>query len=129
MKSYTNIPQSKKLAEILPIESADMVYIWHATSDNPAFRFDDDMPPMVLKDIPIEDITTDTLPCWSLAALLDIMPDRIDDSHFLTLDKEGKEYCCCYEDINGNSFKHEFADNAIGACVEMIEKLHTENLI
>ena len=129
MKSFTDIEQSKKLTEILPIESADMVYIWHSTSDNPAFRFDDDMPPMVLKDIPIEDITTDTLPCWSLAALLDIMPDRIDDSHFLTLDKEGKEYCCCYEDINGNSFKHEFADNAIDACYKMIIKLHELNLL
>ena len=27
MKSYTNIEQSKKLAEFLPIESADMCYI------------------------------------------------------------------------------------------------------
>ena len=43
--------------------------------------------------------------------------------------QEGKEYCCCYEDIKGNSFKHEFADNAIGACVEMILKLHEQNLI
>ena len=73
IKSYADLQQSKKLAEILPIESADMAYIWHATSDNPAFRFDDDMPPMVLKDIPIEEITADTLPCWSLAALLNLM--------------------------------------------------------
>jgi len=27
MKSYTDIEQSKKLAEFLPIESADMAYI------------------------------------------------------------------------------------------------------
>ena len=26
MKSYTDLPQSKKLAEILPLESADMHY-------------------------------------------------------------------------------------------------------
>ena len=28
MKSYTDLEQSKKLAEILPIESADMSYTW-----------------------------------------------------------------------------------------------------
>lgn len=77
IKSYTDLEQSKKLAEILPIESADMVYIWHATSDNPTFRFDEDMPPMVLKDVPIDEITADTLPCWSLATLLATLPNEI----------------------------------------------------
>ena len=28
MKSYTDIEQSKKLAEILPPESADMLYVY-----------------------------------------------------------------------------------------------------
>ena len=35
MKSYTDLEQSKKLSEILPIESADMVYIKHSSSNNP----------------------------------------------------------------------------------------------
>lgn len=115
MRGYTTIEQSKVLAGILPIESADMCYYYK-----------DDIPQLV----PFSKHNNRFyIPCWSLAALLDIMPDRIDDSHFLTLDKEGKEYCCCYEDINGNSFKHEFADNAIDACYKMIELLHKENLI
>ena len=42
IKSFTDLKQSKVLAKILPLESADMVYIWHATSDNHTFRFDDD---------------------------------------------------------------------------------------
>ena len=116
MKSYTNIPQSKKLAEFLPIDSADMFY----TSLNRDY-------PWIWIDKHLMEV--DDIPCWSLTALLNIMPDRIDDSHFLTLDKEGKEYCCCYEDINGNSFKHEFADNAIGACYEMILELKENNLL
>ena len=139
MKAYSDIEQSKKLTEILPIESADMYYQYvlpklskikhNPEIGNPvnALKWYNKGYTMFGK----EPITMDEycVPCWSLAALLDIMPDRIDDSHFLTLDKEGKEYCCCYEDINGNSFKHEFADNAIDACVKMIELLHKENLL
>lgn len=128
MKAYTDIEQSKKLAEMLPLESADMCHNINKMSNK-------QMPPLMTpysrfkEFFDIEPTPAYLIPCWSLAALLNIMPDRIDDSHFLTLDKEGKEYCCCYEDINGNSFKHEFADNAIDACVEMIEFLHKENLI
>ena len=131
MKSYTDIEQSKKLAEILPIESADMWwaerYEGHTTMDYQYVVEETPYYYLSLKKPSIDNYSQDAIndiPCWSLAALLDIMPDRIDDSHFLTLDKEGKEYCCCYEDINGNSFKHEFANNAIDACVEMILKLH-----
>ena len=39
IKSYTTIEQSRKLAEILPIESADMCYIKHTSSDNPNWEF------------------------------------------------------------------------------------------
>lgn len=49
--------------------------------------------------------------------------------HNLTLDKEGKEYCCCYEDNNGNSFRHTFAGNPVDACYEMVVKLHEQNLL
>lgn len=136
VKSFTDIEQSKKLAEILPIESADMWwaerYEGHTTMDYQYVLKETPYYYLSLKKPSIDNYSQDAIndiPCWSLAALLKAMPDRIDDSHFLTLDKEGKEYCCCYEDINGNSFKHEFADNTIDACVKMIEKLHTENLI
>lgn len=73
MKSYTDIKQSYKLAKILPLESADMYY----------FRqFDDDyFPPDVesIYLIPLykdskEDFNYD-IPCWSLAALLKLIPN------------------------------------------------------
>ena len=32
MKSYTNLEQSNRLAEFLPLESADMGYLWNGTS-------------------------------------------------------------------------------------------------
>ena len=115
MKSYTDIEQSKKLAEILPIESADMCYRIVAYNPNDTHEYQ----PYCFSSTLESDI-----PCWSLSALLDVLPDEVGDNHYLTLDKEGKEYCCCYEDNNGNSFRHCFSDNPADACVTMIEKLH-----
>ena len=77
MKSYTDLAQSEKLAKILPIESADMAYLWLSTSDNPNWRYDEDIPPMVLGNVPINELTCYALPCWSLAALLRVLPSVI----------------------------------------------------
>lgn len=117
MKSYTDIEQSKKLTEILPLESADT--IWDLA--NP------DLP--TIRAIPYEDSDYNNkylniIPAWSLVALLSVLPDEVEDNHYLTLDKEGKEYCCSYEDCNSNSFRHCFSDNPIDACVKMIFDLH-----
>lgn len=137
IKSYTDLQQSKKLAEFLPIESSDMRYGYIAPYDYSDRMYDggyDEVPYpkdflKLCADFCEEDIYEGSLPCWSLAALLGVLPDELEDNYFLTLDKEGKEYCCCYEDINGNSFKHEFADNPVDACVAMILKLHELNLL
>lgn len=56
MKGHTDLPQSKKLAEFLPIESADMMH------DR-------------LIVIPFNDGSL--TPCWSLAVLLDVLPNEI----------------------------------------------------
>lgn len=126
IKSFTDVNQSKKLAEILSSESADMVYIWHATSDNPAFRFDEDMPPMVLKDVPINEIIADTLPCWSLASLLNVLslPNLIQD-------KAGDElfWQCSVYDEDGNSLCETCDNNPVDACYEMILKLNELKLL
>jgi hypothetical protein len=120
MKSYTDLEQSKKLAEILPIESADMN--WHELPFTGffarAFPYKHD-----------NGATEGIFPCWSLAALLDVLPDEVGDNYYLTLDKEGKEYCCCYEDNNGNSFRHCFSDNPVDACYKMVLKLHEQKLL
>lgn len=61
MKSYTDIEQSHVLAGILPIESADMFYN-----------------PRPSNEIPYIGNTNTALlqvPCWSLAALLDVLPN------------------------------------------------------
>jgi len=125
MKSYTDLAQSEKLAEILPLESADMAYIWHATSDNPAFRFDDDMPPMVLKNVPIEDITADTLPCWSLAALIDVLP-RVDIEKEIWFDDT---YSYRVKAYIGDGYVGDWVDNPIDACYNMIITLNKDKLL
>ena len=63
IKSYTDLEQSKKLAEILPLESADM-YWYLATKDNPRAMFNEGY----------NEYGDFELPCWSLAALIGVLP-------------------------------------------------------
>ena len=67
MKSYTDLEQSKKLAEILPLETADMFLALNGHIPVMSKYIDDGL------------ITADitAVPCWSLAALLDILPNEI----------------------------------------------------
>ena len=57
MKSFTDIEQSKKLAEILPVESADMFYR------------DNEIDVKLMWEHNAQKVTN---PCWSLAALLEL---------------------------------------------------------
>lgn len=140
MKAYTDLEQSKKLAEILPIESADMAYLWHSTSDNPTWRYDDDMSPMVLGNVPINELTCDALPCWSLAALLSILPivyinnekEVCGPLHIDITDSE-TPFVLWYVNLfhKGNivEIQTKEYDNLVDACVEMITKLHEQKLL
>lgn len=132
MKSYTDLEQSKVLSKILPIASADMMWKkelkYRICSDEYKVSESDFIYYPTFKEERVI-LSNFDIPCWSLAALLSVLPDELEDNHFLTLDKEGAEYCCCYEDGNGNSFRYCFSDNPVDACVAMIEKLHELNLL
>ena len=118
MKSYTDIEQSKKLAEILPLESADMFY-----RDNG-------------EDVKLmwEHIAQKvTNPCWSLAALLEQIPSDL-GSKTLTIEKDDSEplkYGLNYHDTWGrdDEIQTKYYDDLINACYEMIIKLHELNLL
>jgi len=130
MKSYTDIKQSRKLAEILPHESADMCYIKYSTSDNPNWGFSEDFPPMILGDTPIDKMTVETLPCWSLATLINILPRSIEfkgDEYYLRFMKEYVEYANDEVSIIGRYLYTTSNNNLVDACVEMIIKLHENN--
>ena len=73
-------------------------------------------------------------PCWSLTALLNVLPVSCDDEqHCLALinhnPNDKTEWLCAYEDDKGNLMMECYADNQIDACVAMIEKLHEQNLL
>ena len=116
MKHYTDLEQSKKLAEILPLESADM----HYSRDFDGSWFVD-LGEYTLVKIPkyVTNIEEHLLPCWSLGALLDVLPK--------------------YEIINfGDSiqlevdyYASERTDNEtlIDIVVKMIISLHESNLL
>ena len=70
MKSYTDLKQSKKLAEILPIESADMHYATWTILDGDFIVSPNQG--STIKSLQ-EDYGNQIIPCWSLAALQDII--------------------------------------------------------
>lgn len=125
MKSYTDIEQSKKLAEILPIESADM----HYSKDFDGSWFVD-LAKYTSVKIPkyVGNIEEHLLPCWSLGALLDALPTKLQIVLAIN-DYQGDRK----EKYVIGSVEHDkydcFADNPIDACYEMIIKLYEQNIL
>lgn len=112
MKSYTDLEQSKKLAEILPLESADMFY--RDSNSNDVKLMWEHVSPKV------------TTPCWSLAALIELIPDecRMEKT---PLDQTG-EFTYSFVDDYYNIRTYE-EGNPVDACYEMILTLHKQNLL
>lgn len=109
MKAYTDLEQSKKLAEFLPLESADMMY--HSVENeygNGAFVA---ASKVITNGLENDDFYIDDIPCWSLAALLKMLKDYQLFSNGLIV----------Y--IDNESYKID-SDNPINACYEMIIKLN-----
>ena len=123
IKSYTDIEQSKKLAEILPLESSDMYYFiadnLEKQETNYAIRCGT---PIVKTDIP----------CWSLAALLDILPiiEKGKDifNPFIAKTPDNGYYIV-YATLTKEGNSSAIYDNPVDACYEMILKLHELNLL
>ena len=121
IKSYSDLQQSKKLAEILPLESADMYY-WLAWSGG--VSKEQRNTPKV--GTPNKDaIKTYWCPCWSLASLFGVLPKRIElegVAYELSIYLNGLYY---WNVNNGNLLLEvKGKDNLVDACVAMIEKLH-----
>lgn len=122
MKAYTDIEQSKKLAEILPIESADM---WFHPYPNDEYWYD-------VPNIGNADLRYNQLPCWSLAALLDLIPKRIKDYNVLRIDISNNDFAIWYDEIGygvNNDLPNITAKSAVDACYEMILKLNELKLL
>lgn len=106
-KICTTIEQSKKLAEILPLESADMWY--------------EDVGLIIprLGHMPKEHTDTE-VPCWSLGALISLLPKRY------CLEKLDDGTYACY---NFLSQYEKFGKTQIEAVYSMIVFLKEEKII
>lgn len=122
IKSYTDIEQSNKLAEILPLGSADMFcadvflkerethsYNFHILSTWSGDTFED-----MKKDR--ENQFVHFIPVWSLSALLGVLPD-----YTLQTNTEGTVFVVCE---SKKPMISDAYDNPVDACVAMIEELH-----
>lgn len=129
-KAYTGLEQSKKLAEILPIEGADMEYILEQWTDEethrlkkgysevPVVKVDDDSPFQII-----------TLPCWSLAALIEQLDETVttEDGDFeLHIYVENGGYYVQYDESYDGRILVEsgFQEHLIDAVYEVIIKLN-----
>ena len=119
MKSYTDLEQSKKLSEILPLESADMYYAGHQSIINPKEWEYGDTPKIRGKYISFNDKRI-FYPCWSLSALMDVL-----DRGALFKTPQGWA-CQSYIDLKAITSDHH--NNPIDACYEMIVKFNEMNL-
>ena len=120
IKSFTDLEQSKKLAKILPLESADM---WYSIVDDEPF-------------VCLEHHNEyEQIPCWSLASLLEQLPYELCDddgnSSYLQINKEDDVYQLVYEDPcwEFESIETDRYEHFVDACYELILKLHELNLL
>ena len=134
MKSYTDLEQSKKLAEILPLDSADMWWSKNFIYYNPTAAIGISAE---YSNVYTYKFGEDDIPCWSLAALIEALPLGVDihnitDVHkmyyyveiytkeiYMKLKRMNKAEICL------SSERHE---NLVDACVEMIIKLKENDL-
>ena len=132
MKSYTDLKQSKKLAEILPKESADMRYGYIAPYDYSDRMYDggyDEVPypKDFLKKNPnfSENEYDGELPCWSLAALINAIKPYNENTYTIKGTLDGGALISFDEVTNVMYQEKEIVD----AVYEMILWLNEKKMI
>lgn len=130
MKSYTDINQSKRLAEMLPVESADCCYF--VVKENgvviptPGFF---DIKVLKKEEKFLNEVTF--IPCWSLAALLEVMQKELDPFHNLTMDYLNTfsyiGWRIGYSDEHWSFKKKAISQNLIDAAYECICQMYEDN--
>ncbi len=113
-KAYTSLEQSRKLAEILPMGSADMWYCPYSNNEDWYKR------PYIGK----AELSANRLPCWSLAALLDVLPILDNRSPIISKTFDGKYRVVYHSTAYEKAILTSDYDNPVDACVEMITKLN-----
>lgn len=112
-KAFTSLEQSRKLAEILPLESADMYYSYYHNPISGTSYYEE----YPIFHIPIN--KNKSLHCWSLAALIGVLPNEN-----MLVKTTDSEYYCIAIDVTTKHY-----NNPIDACYEVILKLNELNLL
>lgn len=132
IKSYTDIEQSKKLAEILPLDSADMTYYacvkdWRGNSVEPKWG----KPANLTKEelaLPRANFQEyEYVPAWSLATLFGVLPmikEGEDTANPFIAKTPDNEYYVVYATSTKEVDNSLIFDNPVDACYDMIIKLH-----
>jgi hypothetical protein len=149
IKLYTDIEQSKKLAGILPLESADMHYgNFSPKGLGYENKFSAGLTPYI-KEIKVYEelkesykikdyngiVAWRVIPCWSLAALISIIPQEIFDGEYIINITEGLDnrWVLTYDHFENRNHSYyglsSGADNLVDACVDIIIKLKERNII
>ena len=120
IKSYTDLEQSKKLAEILTLESADMYWSRCTITDfgDGVLKVSYTIEPCNISQF-IN--TKEDIPCWSLSALLGVLPD-----YTLQTNTDGTVFVVCE---SKKPMISDAYDNPVDACMAMIENLHELKLL
>lgn len=126
IKMCTDIPQSKVLAEFLPLESVDMYY-----PNRIDIKYQGALPIEYKNGNPL---LSQEIAAWSLDALLGVLPKKYypikDHETNLILGKPKDKWCALYWDATGmQDGEQTLADNPVDACVAMIELLHEQKLL
>lgn len=129
IKSYTDISQSKTLSKILTIESADMgwnVFVDDTTRILPINDWD------LIKD---GSGNVKFYYAWSLAALLDVIPQEIFDGEYIINITEGlnNRWILTYDNFENRNHSYyslsSGANNPVDACYELVLKLHEHKML
>lgn len=124
MKAYTDIKQSKKLADILPHITADNTYervvIAGCNFDIPEER------QYVHRDTSFSFFSGIGVPCWSLAALLNLVKYNTINLHYNDVRNDWIASCTVEHSTRYGSGR---ALNPVDACYKMVLKLHEQKLL
>ena len=126
MKAYTSVEQSEKLAEILPIDTADMFYYYVFEPSNRKWQYDKE-PTIIGYHAQLD--RPDSLPCWSLAVLLELLPKEINvlgTIYSIDIHTNNKKWFIDYK-CNNEELIGVYSINLVDAVYEMIVKLKRRN--
>lgn len=123
IRAFTTIEQSRRLAEILPLESADMFYPWYIEEDGYTIESGHRITTPNVGNFTTHKANKMILPCWSLASLLSVL-----NFPSLTQYKED-EWGVCVIDHDNEGYVETTGDNPMDVCVNMIIKLNELNLL